>query len=259
MPDASPVIVLGRYVTGTTPILCRCTLCSQDFKARPSMLLAGQKCRSCAYALRDEARRYSHTDYLQQLNNARSDLEVVDTYRGTLIPIAHRCLRCQNVWNLAPGNAKRGSACPNCSPRYKEYKLGRRKVLVRGSEPVALDYMIGTVGIKPSEIVVDSEGTPSISYRFAGQRLIHRPDFWLPERNILVEVKTVESAGFYGTFWNKNHMELIRKLQAKAKAATKEGYRYKLLTFKDTRLYDLPVDWPRVKPSSLILHSLRDL
>ncbi len=103
--------------------------------------------------------------------------------------------------------------------RLKRHRLGRRIVYVQGYEPSALDYIVQTVGIKPSSIVCGTDSAmPEILYRFQGSASVYHPDIYIPSRNLIVEVKSLYTLK---ASFDRN--------EAKRKACLKAGYRFKYL------------------------------
>ncbi len=121
--------------------------------------------------------------------------------------------------------------------KRKEYKLGRRLIKVQGYEPQALDYM-RKAKVKASDICTVWEKTiPSIKYSNAKNRgCVYFPDFYIPRKNVLVEVKSI-----YTIAPNKAQWKLNKR---KFKACSDQGYKLIVMVMEQngSRVI-LPSDW----------------
>lgn len=109
----------------------------------------------------------------------------------------------------------------------KEYMLGDRKVLVQGYEGLALDY-IRADGLHATRIKVSADGTiPTIEYRNTGTGRTSRyfPDIYVPEGNLLVEVKST-----YTLFQSR---EVFNNVVEKARACKALGFNFQLMLVKN--------------------------
>jgi hypothetical protein len=103
------------------------------------------------------------------------------------------------------------------------YKLGNRTVSLQGYEGSALNWLLRNTTILPGEIICgDSSLIPSIPYLYRGKRRVYHPDFYVPSRNLLVEVKSTYSYTY-----------ALRMNKAKAKASKAAGYNFKFLVMNN--------------------------
>jgi hypothetical protein len=112
----------------------------------------------------------------------------------------------------------------------RPYKLGDQTVFVQGYEPLALDWVQLHIGIDPSDILCGSKKEiPSIRYYWQRKTRIYYPDFYVPSRNAIVEVKSTYS-------YQMTKQQVI----AKAKACKDAGYKFILMVMNPdgTRNYD---------------------
>jgi hypothetical protein len=141
--------------------------------------------------------------------------------------------------------------CPSCDyskfkNSVKPYKLGKRTVIVRGFEPQALDYLIKSLGYKPKDIQVDiTDGTPKVQM----QTRFHRPDFYIPKENRMVEVKSIGTLGATNSYMFKREFQ---KIKTNRRNAIKQGFKYNLLvmSFKGERI-PLPKNWYELSTAEL--------
>lgn len=134
-----------------------------------------------------------------------------------------------------------GHGCKQCAIdqnhhtcyKRKEYKLGSRIIQVQGFEPFALDYVLQVKKVKPNKIYVGIQ-VPIIEYRKANQQqATHYPDFFIPEQNRLVEVKSV---------WT--FLKGFSDLKCKREASVEAGFRYTVLLMSSNgERLPLPKRW----------------
>jgi hypothetical protein len=108
------------------------------------------------------------------------------------------------------------------SYNHKEYKLGRKIVLIQGYEPQALDYLLAS-GISPSQIRcgIGCKGIPSIPYTFERKKHVYHPDIYIPHLNLIVEVKS--------TFTQRQKKKVNTR---KRKACLEAGFEFKILVMR---------------------------
>ena len=87
----------------------------------------GRGCKQCA--IQKAAERYTkkHNEYIRQLSVINPNLEVLQEYQTTHVPIMTRCKVCGHEWKAAPANLLRGRQCPKCSKRRAARKISETK------------------------------------------------------------------------------------------------------------------------------------
>jgi hypothetical protein len=88
-----------------------------------------------------------------------------------------------------------------------------KSIVLMGHEPKALEFMLNAKMISEEELV--TEKLPVIKY---GRRAYH-PDFWIPEKNLIIEVKS-EYTAFYKQYLSTNIL--------KEEATIKSGFNYEI-------------------------------
>jgi hypothetical protein len=73
---------------------------------------------------------------------------------------------------------------------YKSYNFFDEIVSLQGYEPIVLDYMINSMNLTKQQIKVGKSNVPIINYSEGDKQRMYFPDFYLPESNLLVEVKS---------------------------------------------------------------------
>lgn len=228
----------------------QCLVCGSKFSNYyTNILFQGNGCAACAGCKKKTTESYKKQLYAIQANI----FEVVGEYRCAKTPIAHRCTKCKNIRTMSPDNCLRKyhSRCLFCTPGYgsfkrKHYELDGETILVQGFENHALDYLKG-IGIPEDWIVTAASGNvPTITYKAGGTRL-HRPDIFIPNKNYLIEVKSLWTLGMHkpnASDKGKSRAKRWTEQCLKAKAGIRAGFKYSLLvmTASGERL-KLPKDW----------------
>lgn len=113
-----------------------------------------------------------------------------------------------------------------------EYKVGKKALTVQGYEGLALDAILANTSIEFKDIQSGTR-TP-IRYTWKGKERVYYPDFYVPPKNLIIEVKSTYT---YSRFKN-----LVLKKRA---ACLEAGYRFILLVMnKDgTRNHDYAADY----------------
>ena len=181
----------------------------------------------------------SFIDKAKKVHGSKYDYSLVESVESKkLIQIV--CKK-HGSFSQSISNHLIGHGCKQCAIdrnhqicyKRKEYKLGRRIVQVQGFEPFALDYVLQVKKIKPNKIYVGRQ-VPIIEYRKANrQQATHYPDFFIPEQNRLVEVKSV---------WT--FLKGFSDLKCKREASVEAGFRYTVLLMSSNgERLPLPKRW----------------
>lgn len=162
--EISPNIeIIGEYLGSNKKILCRCRIDGHQWTPFASNLSKGQKCPECAR--RSTSIRFSktHDDFITEMSNVHSEIEVLGQYVKSNIGIHCRCKRCNHEWDPRPADLLNGKDCPRCNLSHGEKKI--EKIL----QEMKIDYLM--------------------QYKFAdciNQR--HLPfDFYIPSLKICIE------------------------------------------------------------------------
>ena len=140
--------------------------------------------------------------------------------------------------------------CPSCRTTFKRVTVRGATFNVQGVEDCALKYIVTVKGIPVKEIV-NKQKALCVYYDFNGKEHRYYPDFWIPSRNLVVEVKTLDSLGFGQGFFSYD--EVYKKNIAKAKACIDQGFIYKMLVMdrKSGSRIRLPTSWYLLTKSEL--------
>lgn len=192
----------------------------------------------------------THDEYTAKLAKRRPELTLIGRYVDGSTRVRYRHEKCGHTFVKTPNEVQRKLfRCPACSPKtcgsYRVLKVGRRVIRVRGKENIALDWITKNTNITLNDIEVDSDGTvPSIRFRALKRTQGYRPDFYVRERNLLIEVKDGRTLGLGTVFFYKTGAELWATNCAKAKACLEQGYKFQMLLFnRSNDRVALPKNW----------------
>ena len=107
--------VLDDYVDDKTKVLVRCRTCGHEWSAAPNNLLTGRHCPKCAVIARSESRKKTIEEFLFQMREINSMVEIIDSYDGDSVPIKVRCKQCNHKWKARPSGLLQGTGCPRCA------------------------------------------------------------------------------------------------------------------------------------------------
>lgn len=139
----------------------------------------------------------------------------------------HGCLKC------AQNNQHKS--------RIYEVKLGKRTIKVRGFEGEALNYILKY--FKPNQIkATKDKETPVIRYKSFRKERRYFPDFYLPHRKEIIEVKSVLTLGL--PYYEHNLRGCIKTIKSKKLACIEQGYKFTLLLVSQSGdVIKLPTSW----------------
>lgn len=110
----SNIEVIGEYENSKTKILHRCKLDNYEWYATPDNIL--QSTIGCPMCTGHHHR--SHEEYIQELKEINSNIEVMDKYINSQTKILHRCIVHDYKWYAYPNLLIRGAGCPKCGGNY---------------------------------------------------------------------------------------------------------------------------------------------
>jgi hypothetical protein len=106
---------LSTYVNARTPLLMRCTICSNKWMQRPSSHLQASGCPQCARA----AKKKTHEDFVKEANRifGNGRYEYLSQYADALAPMLIKCTVCGTEWSQRPYDHLNGHGCRHCGYR----------------------------------------------------------------------------------------------------------------------------------------------
>lgn len=107
--------VVGYYAGSMIKILHRCKIDGYEWHAIPNSILQGSGCPKCSIQKQIERQTKTHSQYVQEVKNINSNIEVIDEYMGDGTPILHKCKIDGCEWMIRPANILQGQGCPKCN------------------------------------------------------------------------------------------------------------------------------------------------
>lgn len=113
--------VMGEYESVASKVLCRCTVCDNEWFVSPGDLFAGKGCPKCGIERGRKKRMLSHSEFIRKLHSINPYLEVESEYKGSKEKIACKCNKCGYRWNPAAGQliSSKPTGCPTCGGTRK--------------------------------------------------------------------------------------------------------------------------------------------
>lgn len=108
------VEVIGKYVDSKTKITHHCLIHDVYWDVLSSNVLSGKGCKEC---MKDKNRNKftkTHDEYILQVKEANSDIEVLEKYINSKTPILHLCKKHNIKWKAIPSNILKGCGCEKC-------------------------------------------------------------------------------------------------------------------------------------------------
>lgn len=117
------IIVIEAYINSLTPILHKCNIDGNEWKASPANILHGQECPECVKRRLSKKFSKLHEQYVKDVSNINVDIEVIGEYINSKTPILHRCKIDGCVWMARPHNILSGRGCPCCKESHGEKQI----------------------------------------------------------------------------------------------------------------------------------------
>jgi len=230
--------VVDSYIGALTGIRYACPK-HGVFISTPNTIMSGHGCRRCADDATSRRTRKPHAVYVKEIR--AFGLIALDTYTTAHTKIRHQCAQ-GHVWLAVPGQVRSGHGCPLCDNsqyRRRYVRIGRREVLVQGSEGTAVRLLLES-GVKPEDLAFTAaEGRPTFRYKFKARLRVYVPDMYKRSAREVIEVKGPVTLGL----WDKS---LFAQVRAKGRAVIAAGYAYRLMVIHRWRNIDLGSDWHMV-------------
>lgn len=209
MSNINPNIrITSLYINDRTKVKCECLIDGHIWEATPRSLLNRKGCPKCSNHIRK-----THEDFLYELSNINSDIEILSKYEHYERNVLCRCKICGHSWNATPHNLLHGTGCPVCRTSKGEKRI--IKYLRINDIPFewqkAFDGLLGV-------------GGKNLSY-----------DFYLPDHNLLIEYQgNFHDGTITGSY--KKDFDFERQIEhdvRKKNYALKNGYNFLEIWYKD--------------------------
>lgn len=215
-----------KYIDWKTPVKILCPV-HGVFNSIPNNHLRGTGCPLCG-----GTRSSTHTFVTKAKavhGNKYTYASVVYLDKSTKVTIT--CAR-HGDFSQTPRKHLIGQGCPTCAQHaklrtHRTIKRGSKSFLVQGYEPFAIDWLLETQGLRPSDILCGDK-VPVIQYNWNGRNRRHYPDLYVPKLNRLLEVKSLWTLGLTNHAKGK---KVRSQMRAKRLAAKSAGFIYSVLLF----------------------------
>lgn len=137
--------VIDKYNGAKIKILHKCLLHNIKWKIAPNNILQGQGCELCRREKIADYHYKTTEQYIKEINNINSYIEVVSSYIDAKTPILHKCLLHNIEWKTAPSNVLQGQGCELC---------GREKIRKKNNKTHE-EYVSEIRIINPNIIALD--------------------------------------------------------------------------------------------------------
>lgn len=113
----SNIEVIDEYQTNNAKIKCKCKLDGHEWLAIPTNLLRNEGCPECGRRKVSKMFTKSHEQFVKQLKDVNSNIEIIGVYKSNKSKIKCRCKIDGYEWDAVPVHLLRGTGCPVCSNR----------------------------------------------------------------------------------------------------------------------------------------------
>lgn len=156
--------VLSRYSGAKNKVDCECLIHNEKFSMTGGHLLRGETgCRECINVKFHLGGLKSHEQFVKELSDVNSNIEVIGNYNGAKNGIEVKCLKCGHIWRPVADSLLHGYGCP-CCKRSK------------GEERIEKYLTDNNIQFEHQKRFSDLRNILPLSY-----------DFYLPEYNTLIE------------------------------------------------------------------------
>lgn len=151
--------VVGEYAGISTPLTCRCLVCSNVWDGNPdSMLRRNARCPKCGRAAAGKSsgksRMLTHEAFAERAAACCPDIEITGRYAGANTRLTVRCRTCGYTWDAFPATVLRSCSCPCCTNRVAVTGIND---LATTHPQIAAEWNHGRNGeLEPTDVVAGS-------------------------------------------------------------------------------------------------------
>lgn len=238
------LILLGEYTGTCKKVKVRSNLCGHEFMASPGRIKNGGfkfGCLSCSRKIEGPVNiKGDHTSFIQKLKEKHPHIKCLSRYVSRTAKLEFECKYDGYKWSAPPHHilgCKYG--CMICSRNATGYK--RTDVVILGKQFRVQGYegkFLRELALRRPTLfkeIKNGKEVPRFKYDAGDQEREYQPDFYLPSKNLIIEIKSTYTAA--GT------NELFENLVAKRKAVIAAGYKFKLIIWDKKSWIDLPSGW----------------
>lgn len=176
--------VLSEFNGWREDITRKCNICGDIRTVKARSLIEKnhgkvRMCPVCAAIERSKAKRKSHEQFVMELNNINSNIEVLGEYETNDKPLQCKCKIDGHIWNAKPHSLLQNHGCPECYRRESNIRTNDEFALeMKAKHPtiVPLDEFKNTGSVMKFKCTVcDYE------WQTAPNVLLNRKDYGCPK------------------------------------------------------------------------------
>jgi len=180
------VKVLGLYKNGHTKSLHECLKCGLSWMALPHNIIRGQSCPGCKVS----PKRKTQEQYVAELADINPTIVTLGQYTGINTKLKHRCIVCDNTWDVIPKSILSNVGCPKCynirrnnstrkTTEYYKNEIKHKKIQLKvlGGYKTALTKISHEClicnhiwSIRPNDILSGNQGCPECANKITSSK-----------------------------------------------------------------------------------------
>lgn len=222
-------------------------ICGREFDAFIQTFRSYQCCPHCHSRSNKSGGRVSLEEIKRRLRKryGKNEYRILGEYVNSTTPIRvkHSCGR---RYEVPLSQLTRGYCqCPDCVTKVlttrKEVRVEGKTFHLQGFEPASLERLLRRFN---ADQIVSGSDVPRFAYRLDGKQHTYIPDFYVPDADLVVEVKSVATLGLTrnsNAFFGE---DVFERNQAKAMAVRRSGSRFRLHLFdRHGKRLRIPTNW----------------
>lgn len=237
---------------GTNQAICRYKhlKCGHVFEQGFNSFNLSKHCPNCAGRFAQKINTTSLAAFRCLLDQkfGKDEYKVIGDYKGMTFDARFRH-RCGFSFVLKPGELLRYKSvyCKGCMKgvaygKAKAVCIDRKVFMVQGHEDHVLRRLVKHHSV---DDILNGADIPRFNYTFNKRECRYHPDFYLPKKRVVIEVKSKATMGLlldsHQPFGKSK--TLFDRLCAKAKAVEAKGYKFRLYLMDRGHRIALPKDW----------------
>lgn len=109
------IVVISEFQEMLTKVSAKCKICGHEWAVTPANLLNGKRCPKCRGKRISQTKLKKTEQYVAELKERNSNIEVLSEYTGSKKHITVRCKKHDYVWSCFPGSLLKGAGCYKCA------------------------------------------------------------------------------------------------------------------------------------------------
>jgi hypothetical protein len=233
-------------------------VCGKTWKSSRSSFRGSKHCPHCVDVF--ATNRHTQKQAEKIVKGLHGKEYKIGEYLGVGYDLEVTHVPCGKVYKTRGENILRGGAlCSDCFPstrgsRVKEIEIQGRVFRVQGYEPLSLPKLVKLYS--SNNIVTGSQPDRfRIDYYFNVKRHSYYPDFYIPNRRRIIEVKSLFTLGLNHPTYNFFGDNLYERNCAKASECIRKGYSFFLHLYNENQQrIKVPYHWYKMSRNDLLVH-----